>query len=83
VVSLIVAEENRLVRLIPMVCLAPYMESAHMTYRDDLEGERRGILERLFSAKGRGITTDPDERRDIHRLGTIEHLLTKLFARDE
>ena len=54
-----------------------------MAYQDDLEDERRGILERLFSTKGFGITTDPQERRDIHRLGTIARLLAKLRDRNE
>jgi hypothetical protein len=47
---------------------------------EQLEREKESILARLFKTKtkGWGRITDPAERQDAHRLGTIEKLLAKL-----
>ena len=43
---------------------------------DDLEEERNSILKRLRDAAfGRRVSTDDEDRRDVHRLGTINKLL--------
>ncbi len=43
---------------------------------DDLEEERSSILKRLRdNAFGRRASTDEEDRRDVHRIGTINKLL--------
>jgi len=43
---------------------------------DDLEEERKGILRRLRdNAFGRREATEEEDRRDVHRIGTINNLL--------
>ena len=43
---------------------------------DDLDDEQDGILKRLRdNAFGRRESTDEEDRRDVHRIGTINKLL--------
>lgn len=49
-----------------------------MSYLEQLEDEKAGILKGLFRTRRRGLITDPAEKRAAERLSLIEWLLKKL-----
>jgi len=54
----------------------PTLRKRSFAVNDDLEEERTGILRRLRdNAFGRRESTEDEDRRDVHRIGTINRRL--------